>query len=162
MCSTHQRALDLNDNVVFFYDPANQFTPHDPFPSICDITHLWYRLVAAENGWHYFDFVGVLCKMVSSTVAPLMYLLYSPPTAVLPAPIGQQQTQPQAISTASLMGSAQATLQSQQDGQSSSTTAASGQASVVAAANAYTRSCGLAQTPAQLQPLPPATPTVSP
>ena len=124
--------------------------PQDPFPSICDITHLWYRMVATNNGWHYFDFVEVLCKMVSSTVVPLKiklqysgtYLLYSPPIAIFVAPVGQQPAHPPLVPTASLMGSAQATLQSQQDCQRSSTAATPAQSSVVAATHAYTRGIG--------------------
>ena len=143
--------------------------PQDPFPSICDITHLWYRMVATNNGWHYFDFVEVLCKMVSSTVVPLKiklqysgtYLLYSPPTAVFVAPVGQQPAHPPLVPTASLMGSAQATLQSQQDCQRSST-ATPAQLSVVAATHAYTRGIGVAQTLAQSPPLLPATPATPP
>ena len=108
--------------------------------------------------------------MVSSTVVPFKiklqyhgtYLLYSPPTTVFSAPVSQQPTQPPLVPTASLLGSAQATLPSQQGGQRSSTTAAPAQASVVAAANAYTRGSGLASTPAQPQQLLPATPAVSP
>ena len=83
-----QRLPAIADNFVFLYDPDNQFTPNNPFPSICSITHLWYRLTAVENEWYYFDFQGLLCNWVSSTVIPPQiklqyrgtYLLYTPPT----------------------------------------------------------------------------------
>ena len=82
-----QRPPAIGDNFVFLYDPDNQFTPSNPFPSICSITHLWYRLTAVENNWYYFDFQGLLCNWVSSTIIPLQiklqyrgtYLLYTPP-----------------------------------------------------------------------------------
>jgi hypothetical protein len=82
-----QRPPAIADNFVFLYDPDNQFTPSNPFPSICSITHLWYRLTAVENDWYYFDFQGLLCNWVSSTIIPLQiklqyrgtYLLYTPP-----------------------------------------------------------------------------------
>ena len=101
LCTTQQRPPIITDNFVFLYDPANQFTPDNPFPSICAITHLWYRLTAIENGWHYFDFENLLCKLVSTAVIPLQikiqyrgtYLLYSPPTpgSIVP-PSNQQPT----------------------------------------------------------------------
>jgi len=86
-----QRPLQINDNVVFLYDPTFQFTSDDPFPSICDITHIRYRLIASSGGVYYFDKVGVLCKLVSSILLPPKikleydgtYLLFSPPTASL-------------------------------------------------------------------------------
>ena len=77
-------------------------------------------------------------------------------------PVGQQPTQPPLVPTASLMGSVQVTLQSQQGCQRSSTAATPTQSSVVAATHAYTRGIGLAQTLAQSPPLLPATPATPP
>ena len=96
------KAPAIADNFVFLYDPGNQFTPDNPFPSICSITHLWYRLTAVENGWYYFDFHGLLCNEVSSSVVPLQiklqyqgtYLLYTPPTPGSSALPSNQQFSP--------------------------------------------------------------------
>ena len=164
LCVSNQRSLAVTDNIVFLYDPANRFTPQDPFPSISEITHLWYRIVATDNGWHYFDFVEVLCKTVSSTVVPLKiklqysgtYLLYSPPTAVVVTPAGLQPTQPPVIPTSSLMGPAPTTIHGQQQHPPAYISSAPAQSSVVAAAHAYTRSIGVSPHPTQSLMLMPA------
>ena len=119
--TTQQRPPVIDDNFVFIYDPVNHFTPNNPFPSICDITHLWYRLTAVHNGWHYFDFKGLLCKWVSATVIPLQiklqyrgtYLLYSPPTPGPHTLTNNQQPSLGSSGMASQTSSAQASMLNQ-------------------------------------------------
>lgn len=117
LCTTLQRPNQINDNVVFLYDPALQLTPDYPFPSICNITHIWYRLTESQGVLHYFDIVGVLCKLVSSALLPPKirlqyegtYLLLSPST--LPRRAQGNQPPPSAPNgNSSLMAAASAAL----------------------------------------------------
>ncbi len=119
-----QRPPAIGDNFVFLYDPDNQFTPGAPFPSICSITHLWYRLTAVENDWYYFDFQGLLCHWVSSTIIPLQiklqyrgtYLLYTPPIPGSTTLPNNQQPSLLSSGTAPQVPTVQAMMQSHNSG----------------------------------------------